>query len=329
QPQTWTTAMLVDWLSLLQRTTLPERAARLAEAEQILRGRLTYQGTRMVFSTERDDYWWWLMNNGDVNAARLILAVRDLPTWRDDVPKMLTGLLGRQQRGVWWTTNANVWGTLAVAAFSKQFEAIPVTGQAKATLGEVNKSAVWGTTDPAPVMLPWPTKTTNLNVTQQGTGAPWVTVQALAAVALKAPQVAGYSIKKTLTPVEPKVAGQYSRGDVVRVTLEIDAQADMTQVVVDDPIPAGATILGNGLGRDSAIATQGEKRSGWAWPDFEERRFAGYRAYYSHVPRGKFAVEYTVRLNNAGTFQMPPSRVEAMYAPDVFGAAPNAAMVVK
>ncbi|MGL6041673.1 MAG: hypothetical protein ACRC01_10810, partial [Deefgea sp.] len=43
----------------------------------------------------------------------------------------------------------------------------------------------------------------------------------------------------------------------------------------------------------------------------------------------KFAVEYTVRLNNAGTFQMPPSRVEAMYAPDVFGAAPNAAMVVK
>ncbi|MGL4994887.1 MAG: alpha-2-macroglobulin family protein, partial [Deefgea sp.] len=83
QPQTWTTAMLVDWLSLLQRTTLPDRATRLAEAEQILRGRLTYQGTRMVFSTERDDYWWWLMNNGDVNAARLILAVRDLPNWKD------------------------------------------------------------------------------------------------------------------------------------------------------------------------------------------------------------------------------------------------------
>ena len=330
QPQTWTTAMLVDWLSLLQRApTLPDRATRLAEAEQILRGRLTYQGTRMVFSTERDDYWWWLMNNGDVNAARLILAVRELPTWKDDVPKMLTGLLGRQQRGVWWTTNANVWGTLAVAAFSKQFEAIPVTGQVKATLGEVNKSAVWGATDPAPVMLPWPTKTTNLSITQQGSGAPWVTVQALAAVALKAPQVAGYSIKKTLTPVEPKVAGQYSRGDVVRVTLEIDAQADMTQVVVDDPIPAGATILGNGLGRDSAIATQGEKREGWAWPDFEERCFAGYRAYYSYVPRGKFSVEYTVRLNNAGTFQLPPSRVEAMYAPDVFGAAPNTVMVVK
>ncbi|WP_027470095.1 alpha-2-macroglobulin family protein [Deefgea rivuli] len=330
QPQTWTTAMLVDWLSLLQRVpTLPDRATRLAEAEQILRGRLTYQGTRMVFSTEKDDYWWWLMNNGDVNAARLILAVRDLPNWRDDVPKMLTGLLGRQQRGVWWTTNANVWGTLAVASFSKTFEAIPATGQAKAVLGDVSKSATWGTADPAPVMLPWPAKTSNLSITQQGTGAPWVTVQALAAVALKAPQVAGYSIKKTLTPLEPKVSGQYSRGDVVRVTLEIDAQADMTQVVVDDPIPAGATILGNGLGRDSAMATQGEKREGWAWPDFEERRFAGYRAYYSHVPRGKFSVEYTVRLNNAGTFQLPPSRVEAMYAPDVFGASPNAAMVVK
>ena len=28
----------------------------------------------MLFSTERDDYWWWLMQNGDVNTARLMLA---------------------------------------------------------------------------------------------------------------------------------------------------------------------------------------------------------------------------------------------------------------
>jgi uncharacterized protein YfaS (alpha-2-macroglobulin family) len=39
-------------------------------------------------------------------------------------------------------------------------------------------------------------------------------------------------------------------------------------------------------------------------------------------------VEYTVRLNNAGTFGLPPTRVEALYAPSVFGAIPNATMVV-
>jgi uncharacterized protein YfaS (alpha-2-macroglobulin family) len=36
-----------------------------------------------------------------------------------------------------------------------------------------------------------------------------------------------------------------------------------------------------------------------------------------------------MRLNQPGEFRLPPSRVEAMYAPDVFGEAPNAVLSVK
>ena len=50
--------------------------------------------------------------------------------------------------------------------------------------------------------------------------------------------------------------GQYTRGDVLRITLEVNASADMTWVVISDPVPGGATILGSGLGRDSQIATR-------------------------------------------------------------------------
>ena len=39
-------------------------------------------------------------------------------------------------------------------------------------------------------------------------------------------------------------------------------------------------------------------------------------------------MEYTIRLNNVGEFSLPPSRVEAMYAPEVFGEAPNARVKV-
>ena len=74
----------------------------------------------------------------------------------------------------------------------------------------------------------------------------------------------------------------------------------MTWVVVSDPVPGGATILGSGLGRDSQIATRGEKRSGSAWPAYEERSFEAFRTYYEYLPRGKHVVEYTVRLNNPG-----------------------------
>ena len=93
--------------------------------------------------------------------------------------------------------------------------------------------------------------------------------------------------------------------------------------MINDPIPTGATILGNGLGRDSEMATQGEKRDGSGWLAFEERSFEAFRSYYEYLPKGVIKMEYTIRLNNAGEFALPPSRVEAMYAPEVFGEVPN------
>ena len=166
-----------------------------------------------------------------------------------------------------------------------------------------------------------------LEVTHQGTGKPWLTLQSVAAVELKAPFAAGYSIKKTVTPVEQAnkslPAGQYTRGDVLRVKLEVNASADMTWVAITDPIPGGATILGSGLGRDSEIATQGEKQSGSGWAAFEERSFESFRSYYEYLPKGTVKMEYTVRLNNVGDFALPPSRAEALYAPEMFGEAPN------
>jgi uncharacterized protein YfaS (alpha-2-macroglobulin family) len=118
-------------------------------------------------------------------------------------------------------------------------------------------------------------------------------------------------------------------GDIVRVKLELEAAADMTWVVLSDPIPAGGAILGTGLGSDSALATGGEKSEGWVWPAFEERSFEAYRAYYEFVPKGAWTVEYTYRLNNAGQFQLPPTRIEALYSPEMFAGLPNGEVTVR
>ncbi len=135
---------------------------------------------------------------------------------------------------------------------------------------------------------------------------------------------------KTITPIEQAIAGRYSRGDVLRITLEVTAASDMTWVVLSDPIPGGATILGSGLGRDSQIATAGQQpSSGSASPAFEERTFEAYRSYYEFMPKGMTRAVFTVRLNNVGDFAMPPTRVEAMYAPERFGALPNARVKVE
>ena len=94
-------------------------------------------------------------------------------------------------------------------------------------------------------------------------------------------------------------------------------------------MPTGATLLGSGLGRDSAAATQSERREGSAWLAYEERAQDAFRATWGLMPRGKHVIEYTLRLNSAGRFAMPPSRVEALYAPDSFGEQPNATLEVR
>ncbi len=63
-------------------------------------------------------------------------------------------------------------------------------------------------------------------------------------------------------------------------------------------------------------------------PTFEERRFDAFRAYYEFAPKGRWTMEYTVRFNNAGHFELPPTRVEALYLPEMFGEWPNAMVEV-
>ena len=345
-PNVWPTAALIDWLNILRRVEgIPEQAMRRDEAEQILKSRLTYTGTTMGFSTERDDFWWWLMDGADANASRLILAVLDDPHWRADLPRMVIGTLGRQRNGAWSTTTANLWGSLALEKFSSKFESAKISGTTTASVALPDSSVATASANAASsnvtvsldwakdangglLKLSWSEAPGILSVAQTGSGRPWLTVQSLAAVPLKGPIAAGYAINRSVTAVEQKDKSKWSRGDVMRVRLEIEAQSDMTWVVVNDPLPGGATLLGSGLGRDSVIATGTEKRAGTAWAAFEERSFEAYRSYYGYLPRGQHVIEYTLRLSNAGRFSLPPTRVEALYAPETFGEIPNPALVV-
>ena len=154
-------------------------------------------------------------------------------------------------------------------------------------------------------------------------------VRATAALPGGSPVNSGYSIRRTLTPIEQQRPGRWSRGDVLRVHLELVAKADMSWVVVDEPVPAGASFLGTGLGGQSNVLARGESKSGGAWLAYEERRFEALRSYYRYVPKGTWSVDYTLRLNNPGTFQLPATRVEAMYAPEVMGELPNGALTVE
>ena len=308
---------------------IDNKDARLKQAEQVIRSRLDMQGTSMKFSTEGSDFLYWLMVSPDVNSIRLLHTLMDTNSWKKDMPRLVRGSLTRQRNGAWDLTIANAWGILAVDKFSAKFEKDPVTGSTDVSLNAVKKTFDWkearGST-----YTPWVNeKSGKLSLTHNGTGKPWITVQSIAALPIKEPVSSGYTIQKTITPIETKTKGKYSKGDVIRITLNVTAKSTMTWVVLTDPIPSGSTILGSGLGGDSSSLTKGETSKGYVYPSFIERSMDSYRAYYEYVYGGAWTVEYTVRLNQDGIFNLPQTRVEAMYSPEMFGEFPNEVMKIE
>ena len=148
-----------------------------------------------------------------------------------------------------------------------------------------------------------------------------------AAVPLQKPLFAGYRMTKSVAVLSQKVPGQLTRGDVLKITITVDATAERNWVVVNDPVPPGATIIGN-LGGQSAILGAAASGGEGVQPSYVERGKDAWRGYFEWVPRGRFVTEYAIRLNGTGNFSLPPTRVEAMYSPDIRAQVPNKPITV-
>ena len=225
--------------------------ALLQDAYAALDSRFTYTGRRLNFSSEASDGLWWMMTSADGNAVRALLALADEATWKERVPKLASGALARQRDGRWNTTTANAWGTLALERYRDRFEAVTPAGKSHVALGKEGRLVDWAVFPKgATAFLPLAADPATLQVKHEGRGEPYVSVTTLAALPLKAPVARGYGISRELLPIDQKTPGKWSRGDVVRVRLSIDARDDMGWVVVEDPIPAGASIL---VGRERSL----------------------------------------------------------------------------
>ncbi len=321
------TASLADYMAALGKVPGLANAPGLrTQAEAVLRTRLVYEGSRLDLSDAAASPW-WLMSSGDEASIKALVAVLGRPGWDDEAPKMMAGVALRQQRGHWDTTTANAWGTIAARRFAGVYPAEAIAGITTASLGTRTVSRRWPLAlDQRSFGLPLPAAPTPLRLSQSGGAGPWAMVSLKAAVPLTQPLNAGYRMTKSVAVVQARTKGRLTRGDVVRVTIDVEASAERNWVVVSDPIPAGATIVG-GMANQSAMLAQDNGGEG-VQPSYIERGNDAWRGYFAWVPRGRFTVSYTMRLNGVGRLQLPPTRVEAMYSPAIRAALPNAPVVV-
>jgi uncharacterized protein YfaS (alpha-2-macroglobulin family) len=315
------TAMLADWLVTLDRTP-GASAGQRAAAEAALRSRIVFEGTRLDL-TDRQVAPWWMMVSDDEMALKAVLAVTGRRGWEQDAPKMMIGAALRQRQGHWDTTPANAWGTILARRFTAAYPAAS-TGLTTARLG----SLVLTSQMPQAVLMrfPLPSAPGALLLTHSIAPGPWAMVSVRAAVPLKAPNFSGYRVTREVSFIERRQPGQLSRGDVLKVRITIDAPVDRTWVVVEDPIPAGASIVSGGNNQSALLSAKAE--GGNAWPDYVERGLDAWRGYFGWLPQGRTVVEYAVRVNGAGRFQLPPTRVIAMYSPEIHASLPNATLAV-
>ena len=344
-PQEMPTALLADYIVALDHVPgLANGAALKAAGAAQLRTRLVYEGTRLDLSDSNNQPW-WLMSSGDEASIKAVIATLGRPGWQDDAPKMMVGVALRQTKGRWDTTTANAWGTIAAKKFASLYPASAIVGSTTMSLGGQTISKAWplaATSRLASFALP--ATLTPLKLAHAGAG-PWANVSVSAAVPLTKALFAGYEMQRNVEVIQARTKGVLTRGDVVRVTITVKASAERNWVVINDPIPAGATIIGDLGGQSQILAGQasagpGSKfqardADGKLWdvqvgvvPAYVERRNDAWRAYYGWVPRGAFSASYMLRLNGAGHFNLPASRVEAMYSPAIRAQLPLAPVTV-
>ncbi|MBI5276264.1 MAG: hypothetical protein HY854_07365 [Burkholderiales bacterium] len=314
------TAAIIDWVRGLLALPEPARFAQdVRRAALVLRERFDVQGPQLRWRTEMDEGGWWFMSSGDVTAARLALLLQKWQAtdsdWQADVPLVVRGLIGRQLGGRWSTTNANAWAAIALERFASEREAAAVSGRTRVTLGPPSgPGLVANWPQPGRLVLPLAASSpaSRLEIIHEGNGRPWAMVAVRSAPPLERATEAGFRIDKELVPLQQQVAGRWSPGDTVLVRLAVHASAAMAWVALQDPLPPGAAVVGRPGSREPAME-----------PVFVESAPGSLRAYWRWVPAGSWTLEYTARLDSTGTFHLPPTRAEALYAPAMFGEWPN------
>ncbi|MBL8308919.1 MAG: hypothetical protein JNL19_00710 [Burkholderiales bacterium] len=312
-PVKLTAASLADWLDILNRSKdIANRDAQRAAAIKELRDNMRVAGS--VANIARSDDRWYFMRSDDYTMARMFRLSLDTRELAEFKLPLLRGLNNRMQRGgYFWSTQANLWAAFALERHNKQAAA---DGRTRITYNGETKEVVWdaGSLE-GEANFVWNAATAGVSLEHLGRGEPWARAQLRGAVSLTGKVDNGITLSKTIKPVQQKRPGRYSVGDVVQVTVTADNKAGLGWLAIDDPVPAGSTVLG-GL---SKLGNVSEPPRTWSGYRYIERSFTNVRSSFEWAGKGQHSFSYDLRLTTPGKFTLPPTHAEAMYAPEVNG----------
>lgn len=148
------------------------------------------------------------------------------------------------------------------------------------------------------------------------------------------------SVSEALRSVPKRTVDAIGAGDLVLVDLLFESAEPRTHVVLDDPLPAGLEALDYDLETTSkaardAVTRESDTKVAWLGTTFRaasprrEVRDDRVVHYFESIEPGMYRVTYLARATSLGTFVMPPTRIEAMYSPEIQGRTAASALVIR
>jgi hypothetical protein len=261
--------------------------------------------------------------------------------------KVVRYLLQERKIGRWRTTQENLYVFWSLGTYFSVFEKdIPdfssqIQIEGRTLLNEVYRGRTTKTASSLLSLADLPKdKELPITINKTGAGRLYYTIRMTYAPkrgVTIAPKDEGIQITKTYEDLKgnPITNGTFKAGEMYRIKLAVSVAQDRNFVVVDDPLPAGFEAINVNLAtssvKDRDQLNQTTKKWWWSYGEFNNSELRDDRVlvFADWLSRGAHSFTYLVRATTYGSFEVPPTKAEEMYAPEVFGNTANQSVRVQ
>lgn len=358
-----------QYLSAMLKVAKDKRKEKLEAFHKLLNYASQSAAKYQFVENESSIYWFMLgspMRNNCSALSTMLVAKqdKDLAKLVGDIPPKLVRTI-TQERGHkdhWENTQENTMCMRALVDYAKMYEgekvAMDVTVDLdNKSLGSVKFSKKDATAKELSMQVPstiFGEKST-LKIHKKGSGRLYYTAKISYASKAKLDNKVNsgiaiareYYIKRNGVFEPLSNHAHIKQGDVIKVELYIDADAEKNYVVVEDPVAGGLEPINLALATSSAVDAADSKtnraQDSWYWRYkdnligygeyyggfyHKELRHDSARFYADYLSPGHYYLSYTLQAIASGEFQVMPVVAQEMYDEDVYGRSEAASFTI-
>lgn len=321
-----------------------------AEIARHLSNRATETPQAATFSTDYGEEAYLLLHSDRRTDGVILDALITMDPASDLIPKVVAGLIGNQRQGRWNNAQENAFILVALNRYFDTFESVTPDFVARVWLGDLYAAehAFEGrSVDTQQTVVPMADLldggNADLVVSKDGDGRLYYRLGLRYApddFDLD-PLDRGFVVERRYEAVdddsdvtqEADGTWRIAAGAEVRVVLTMVNDSRRTNMALIDPLPAGLEAQNPALAVtvNAPVATDELADSwwNWTWYDHQNLRDDRAEAYAAYLWAGTHEYTYVTRATTPGTFVVPPTRAEEIYAPEVFGRSGSDIVVVE